>query len=430
MKTIRRKLLRLSNIPKDLDSVSSIDTAGEVPAESLGLREADVDRIWRSVRRLYRSGVHPGITLSVRYQGKVILSRGIGHATGNGPADRPDTAKVPATVDTPICLYSSSKAVTALLMHMLAEDGDINIMDPVAFYAPEFARKGKANITIHQILAHRGGIPGLPKSAVGEAFWDADHIWELLCDARPITTDGSKLAYHAMTGGFVLDRVVRTVTGGDMNDLIERKLRQPMNMKYFTYGIQPEHYGELAPTYATGPSPGPLLNAFVRRALGSDLDSIVELCNDRRFQEAVIPAGNLVCNASELSAFYQMMLNGGRWGRRRICAASTVARAVQEFGGRTFDRTLGVPIRYSAGLMLGDEPFGAWGAHSRDAYGHLGLINKFAWADPRRDLSVALLTTGLPLVSHHLVPLVNTIRAITGCVPLREPPAPFRLRSA
>ena len=144
----------------------------------------------------------------------------------------------------------------------------------------------------------------------------------------------------------------------------------------------------------------------------------------------MIPAGNLVCSADELSAFYQMMLNGGRWGRRRICAASTIARAVQEFGGRTFDRTLGVPIRYSAGLMLGDSPLGAWGAPSRYAYGHLGLINKFAWADPQRDLSVALLTTGLPLVSHHLVPLLNTLRAITNCVPLREPPPPFQLRSA
>ena len=64
--------------------------------------------------------------------------------------------------DTPVCLYSTSKGITALLMHMLAEDGLINIMDPVAFYAPEFAARGKHNITIHQILAHRGGIPGLP----------------------------------------------------------------------------------------------------------------------------------------------------------------------------------------------------------------------------------------------------------------------------
>lgn len=430
MKSIRNRLLRLSDIPRDLDSVSTIDKAAEVAPESVGLGADDIDHIWRQVRALYRSGTHPAITVSIRHEGKVIMSRAIGHASGNGPGEGSDAPKVLATPDTPICLYSSSKAVTAVLMHMLVEDGLINLMDPVAFYAPEFARNGKANITIHQILAHRGGIPGLPKGALLDVLWDEDKTWELLCDARPITTDGSKLAYHAITGGFVLDRVVRKVTGGNMNALIEHKLRQPMAMKYFTYGIEPKYSADLAPTYATGPRQGPLLTAMVKRALGADLNTVVDACNDPRFQSIPIPAGNLISSASELSAFYQMMLNGGKWGRRRICAESTVARAVQEFGGRTLDRTLGIPMRYSAGLMLGDTPVGAWGARSRYAYGHLGLINKFGWADPQRALSVALLTTGLPLISHHVVPLINTIRAISGVVPPGDTPPGFHLRSA
>jgi CubicO group peptidase (beta-lactamase class C family) len=74
-------------------------------------------------------------------------------------------------------------------------------------------------------------------------------------------------------------------------------------------------------------------------------------------------------------------------------------------------------MRYSAGLMLGDAPFGIWGPYSSRAFGHLGLINKFAWADPERELSVSLLTTGLPLVAHHILPLVNVIRAIGNRTP-------------
>ena len=431
MKRLRKRLFHLSDIPADVDSVITIDERSEVDPGQVGMSQDDVDEIWGNIVRLYKTGVHPGITVSIRRQGKILMSRGIGHALGNGPEDDATADKVLMTPATPVCLYSTSKGITALLMHMLVEDGLVNVMDPVAFYAPEFAANGKENITIHQILAHRGGIPGLPSDVPLETLWDEDKTWDLLCEAEPIMTDGSKLAYHAITGGFVLERVVRQVTGDNINAYIDKKIRQPMGMKYFTYGIEPEHQDKMAPTYATGPRPGLLLRAFLKRALGTpDIKTLESLCNDPRFQEAIIPAGNLVGTADEVSAFFQMMLNGGKWGRRRICAPSTVARAVQEFGNRSVDQTLLIPLRYSAGLMLGDEPFGIWGPDSRRAFGHLGLVNKFAWGDPERELSVAILTTGLPLVSHHIPPLINVIRSIGNRTPKVTGVKPFDLRTA
>lgn len=428
MEFLRKQVFHLSAMPRDLDSIITIDSARETDPQDVGMLHADVEKIWDNVIKVYRTGVHPAITVSLRRQGKIILSRAIGHARGNGPADSADGAKVLATPDTPMCLFSTSKAVTAVLMHMLAEDGLINVMDPVSFYAPEFARKGKGNITIHQILAHRGGIPGLPKDVPLDTLWDEDATWELLCDAEPITTDGSKLAYHAITGGFVLERVIRKVTGQNINAYIDRKIRQPMGMTHFTYGTPAEKLPELALNYATGPRPGLLLAAFIKRALGTDIVSLEETCNDPRFYQAIIPAGNLVSTADEITAFFQMMLNGGKWGRKRICAESTVLRAVQEFGKRTFDRTLLLPMRFSAGLMLGDEPFGVWGPHSGQAFGHVGLINKFAWADPQRELSAAILTSGIPLIAHHILPLANLMRSIGNLTPRREDIQPIALQ--
>jgi CubicO group peptidase (beta-lactamase class C family) len=430
MKLLRKHVFHLSEIPRDLDAVINIDTKQEIDPREVGLLQSDVDRIWDDIIKVYRTGVHPAITACVRHQGKVLLSRSIGHVRGNGPDDGPASEKVVATPDTPMCLYSTSKGITALLMHMLQEEGLINVSDPVAFYAPEFARKGKDNITIHQILAHRGGIPGLPKDVDIEVLWDEDQTWELLCDAEPIVTDGSKLAYHAITGGFVLERVIRKVTGDNINAYITKKIREPMGMKYFSYGIEPQYLDDLAATYATGPRPGPLMGAFIKRALGTDIVSLEQVCNDPRFQEAIIPAGNLAGTAEEASRFFQMMLNGGKWGRRRICSERTVARAVQEFGNRTLDRTLFIPMRFSAGLMLGDEPFGVWGPNTRQAFGHVGLINKFAWADPQRDLSAAVLTSGIPVIAHHIPALLNVMRGIANTIPLREDPTPFALRLA
>jgi CubicO group peptidase (beta-lactamase class C family) len=429
MKFLRKNVFHLSDIPRDLDAITTIDERREVDPQEVGLLHTDVERIWRNILDIYKTGVHPAITICIRHRGKVLMSRAIGHVRGNGPEDGPDSEKVPATPDTPMCLYSTSKGITALLMHMLQEDGLINVSDPVAFYAPEFARRGKDNITIHQILAHRGGIPGLPKDVAIETLWDEDATWDLLCDAEPIVTDGSKLAYHAITGGFVLERVVRKVTGDNINAYIQKKIREPMGMKYFSYGIEPEYADDLARTYATGPRPGPLLSRFIQRALGTDIESLEQVCNDPRFQEAIIPAGNLAGTAEEASRFFQMMLDGGKWGRRRICSATTVARATQEFGRRTVDRTLFIPMRFSAGLMLGDEPVGVWGPNTRYAYGHIGLINKFAWADPQRELSAAILTSGIPVIAHHLPPMLRMLRTIANTFPILEPePAPFVLQ--
>ena len=128
MKLLRKHVFHLSDIPRDLDSVINIDTKQEVDPREVGLLHSDVDRIWDDIIKVYRTGVHPAITACVRHQGKVLLSRSIGHVRGNGPDDGPASEKVVATPDTPMCLYSTSKGITALLMHMLQEFLEMELM--------------------------------------------------------------------------------------------------------------------------------------------------------------------------------------------------------------------------------------------------------------------------------------------------------------
>ena len=114
MKLLRKHVFHLSDIPRDLDSVINIDSKKEIDPHEVGLLQSDVDKIWDNIIKVYKTGVHPAITACIRHQGKVLLSRSIGHVSGNGPNDGPDTEKVVATPDTPMCLYSTSKGITAL----------------------------------------------------------------------------------------------------------------------------------------------------------------------------------------------------------------------------------------------------------------------------------------------------------------------------
>jgi len=78
-----------------------------------------------------------------------------------------------------------------------------------------------------------------------------------------------------------------------------------------------------------------------------------------------------------------------------------------------------MPMRFSAGMMLGGNPIGLWGQQSRYAFGHVGLINKLCWADAARDISVSLLNTGIPIVGHHIPALGKFIYTIAREFPLR-----------
>ncbi|WP_020409201.1 serine hydrolase domain-containing protein [Hahella ganghwensis] len=408
-----RRQFNLADISEPMDAVTTIDEKQEVVPECVDVTREGKARIWKAVEQLYHTGTQPAITLCIRRRGKILLNRGIGFAKGNGPGDLKHDHTLPATTETPVCLFSSSKAMTAILMHKLAEQGAINLMDPVSFYLPEFSKHGKQNITIHQILSHRGGIPGLPTRVPVETLYDNDEVWRLLCDAKPIAVDGAKLAYHAITGGFVLARVLEQVTGKSIQQYLDTHIRKPMRMKYFTYGIGKQQRQLVAKNYATGPNAPFPVSWAIKRALGASFPEAAAISNQAPWMDAVIPAANMYATAEEVSRFYQMLLDHGCWNGKQILKPVTVQRAIQEFGGCTFDRTMMIPMRYSAGLMLGGDPVGLYGPNTGKAFGHIGLINKFCWADPARQISVALLTTGLSLVSHHLPVLAMLLRQIS-----------------
>ena len=122
----------------------------------------------------------------------------IGHARGNGPDDGRETPKVPATTDTPFCVFSTSKAITALVVHLLQEHGALDIADRVADYIPEYAAHGKDDTTIAHVLAHRAGVPRLPEEVLDlDRVGDREFLIQAICEAKPFVKPGTLLAYHA-----------------------------------------------------------------------------------------------------------------------------------------------------------------------------------------------------------------------------------------
>ena len=406
-------LVTKCRVPASLEAVTSIARQQEVPPRDVGVAPEGVARIWSAVERLYSSGIHPAIQLCLRRRGQILINRAIGHASGNGPEDAPDAPKVLATPATPFNIFSASKAVTAMVVHLLDQRNLLRLDDPVCEYIPEFGVHGKQAITIRHVLTHRAGIPNLPPGAIElERLDDPDGIVQMLCEARPVSRPGRQLAYHAISGGFVLGEVVRRVTGKDIRAVLDTEIRKPLGFRWTSYGVQRRDLKRVATNYFTGPPPLPPLSTILNRALGVPFRETVQLSNDPRFLLGVIPAGNVITTADELSRFYQLLLNGGDLDGVQIFEPRTIRRATLEQSYLEIDFTLGFPFRYGMGFMLGGNWVSLYGADTPHAFGHLGFTNIVSWADPERQIAVTIMTSGKPLLYAQIYYAYDIVRQI------------------
>lgn len=405
--SLKSKILGTIRVPKDLAPLITRDFSGETAPGAAGMTEPDVAAIWASVLDLYRTGVYPGLSFSLRKNGRLLLHRAIGHSHGNGPGDPPDAENILMTPQTPVCQYSASKAVTAMMIHLLAERKAIDLHDPVKKYIPEFARNNKQDITLFHLISHHGGIPTPPADTDPEILYDQEAFVRLICRLKPTSPKGNSMAYHAITGGVILGEIVHRVTGGTLRTLLDESIRKPLGFRYFNYGVPDADIPRVAMNYHTGPPLVFPISYIARRALSVPWGEVVRISNQPRFMQVIIPAANLVATADEMALFYQLLLNGGELGGIRVFKPETVRLAVAPAAKMWFDGTMVVPMRYSAGLMLGASPVGMWGPYSEAAFGHVGFMNILCWADPSRNISVSLQTTGKTLIGTHLGPLAR-----------------------
>ena len=409
-------LLRRIRVPSDLEAVT--DVGEEADPSAAGVEAENVEAIWKSAVSWYRSGVHPAMQVCVRRNGEVILDRAIGHARGNGPGDDDDAEKVAATVETPFCVYSTSKAITAFVVHKLCERGLVDLDAPVADYIPGYERNRKDRVTIGHVLAHRSGVPNLPREALSlDRINDREFLAEALCDATPFARPGRTLAYHAVSGGYILAEVVFQVTGKDIREVLEEEFLDPLGFRWMNYGVAEADLGAVAVNYITGPPTAPPLSNLLSRALGTGLDELVEITNDPRFMTGIVPAANTITNANELSRFFEVMRRGGELDGVRVIETETVRRALIERSHLEIDFSLGFPTRFSYGLMLGAQILSLYGRDTQHAFGHLGFTNMLAWADPERGISVAVLNNGKPIVYPELYRFLGTMQKVTSEMP-------------
>lgn len=403
-----------ARITGPLDEVTRVAEEGE--PDLAGMNDADIAAIWKATEGWYRTATQPFVSLCIRRRGQTVLHRSLGHSHGDwsraGIAN--NERAVVGPVETPVCAFSASKALTAMLIHGLAEDGLLDLDQTVAHYLPQFAVHGKERITISDVLTHGAGMPRLPENLPPETMFDYDGVVDLVLSNPPQYRPGSTTAYHAISGGYVLSALSDKVTGRSLNQLLRKRIVLPLGLSSLRYGATLNQQAKVATNYNTGHDLPRPLSAVVEKALASDWNSVVATSNEAGFLNTIVPAGNVIGNAHDWCVLMELMRNGGEFNEQRVFKEATVQRALQVKRRTLFDRTLCMPMQYSEGFMCGATPASIFGPMTASAFGHLGFINIFCWADPQRHTSVALMSTGKSLIGAHLAELGRLIWVINS----------------
>lgn len=375
------------------------------------------EAVWQVALDYYRSGVSPLVGLCIHDQyGNVIINRNIGHLDGS-------QSQV-ADINTPICLFSVSKMVTAVLLHKLVELGKLSLSDTVTTYIPDYRGDGREHTTITDLLTHHGGIPRI-EGTNGERIdpnqgFDRAAIMETVCNVPLKSEQGTIMSYHAISAGYLLGTIVEQVGEDSLENLLQTYICQPMNMDCMHYGLPEHKRPHAAKHHLTGFEPKFGADLYLDHFLSGGLETIVSFSNDERFYSAFCPAANVFTTTEQASRFMFMLLNQGRYGRQQILAPSSVSALRHAPHGWRMDYSLLIPMRYGQGVMRGGSPVGLFGPFSAKSFGHIGFSNILCWADPKRGISVSFMNTGKAVLGTHLPALANLTRVINKVFKLKN----------
>jgi CubicO group peptidase (beta-lactamase class C family) len=173
----------------------------------------------------------PGLALAVVKDGTVV------HAAGHGLAKRRGDAITP---DTMFHLASCGKQLTGLGLAMLAEDGKLDLDDPMARHIPALGGFD-LKVTIRRLLHHTSGIRDLYDDegardvlARCTRATNADMIRTYADLGCPMATDGTKPgdAFSYSNSGYeLLGAVIERVSGQMYRDFFQARVFDRLGMK-------------------------------------------------------------------------------------------------------------------------------------------------------------------------------------------------------
>jgi len=331
----------------------------------------------------------------------------------------------PWTEDTIVLIWSATKGMgSACLLHVLQQH-KIDIERRVWDFWPEFAQAGKEPITLGQLLSHQAGLAALDRKV---DLLDYAAVIDALAKQEPNWPPGTAHGYHVRTFGFLVDELVRRISGIKLAEYWRKSFAGPLGLDLWI-GLPEKENARVATMYApkagkqpepkdrqSGPPVGrsrPVASSdfytdlatkgtFAHKVFTSPFGlNAISAMNKPEIRALPIVSFGGIGSASALAKFYAILANGGRMDGREFFSESTIAWMTNTLTDGT-DRVFQIPTAFSAGFMKdsrgarenltalsGQVSKRAIFGTSPSAFGHPGAGGSHAFADPQNGISFA-----------------------------------------
>jgi CubicO group peptidase (beta-lactamase class C family) len=346
-----------------------VEIAGFAPARFAAVKDA--------FAASFAAGEELGARFTLVEAGEVVLD------VWAGWADRKRTVAWDERTLAPV--FSTTKAVAALMIARLVDQAKLDYGQTVASVWPEFAQAGKDRVTVEQAISHQAGLPGFPEP-MDPALWaDWDAICARLAAMAPMWPPGTASGYHPVTVGYIAGEIFRRVDGRTIGTAFREDIGEPYGLDLWI-GLAEGTEDRVAELQRPNALPDfGEVNAATRAAFLEPWSSAAgkAAAGYRRME---VPSTNGYATAGALARLMGALANDGWLDGGEILSPALIAEASRE-RIRGQDLVLPYVMSWGAGFMRNPPNF-PWGPGG-SAFGHSGWGGACAFADPERRLGGA-----------------------------------------
>ncbi|MGZ6950416.1 MAG: serine hydrolase domain-containing protein, partial [Ilumatobacteraceae bacterium] len=304
--------------------------------------------------------------------------------------------------DTIVNFYSVGKALIALLVLQLVDDGQIGLDDPIASVWPEFGVGGKHRATVRHALCHRAGVPAIRERLTNDDLWNWDRMTAALAATDAWWEPGTRHVYHTNTYGHLVGEILRRATG-DMPGTRLRNVAGPLDADLW-WGVPEADLPRCADVIW---APAQAMNAVDFADLSGEPLMIAlgyfnppgysstDVVNTPEWRRAQVPSTNGHGSATGIARLYAALLEPGRLLSPELLAEATRPQS------EGYCPVLGEETTFGLGFKptVPRRPFGP----NPRSFGHFGTGGAVGFADP--DARVAF-----GYVMNHVIPRWQSTR--------------------
>ncbi|KAI8991551.1 beta-lactamase/transpeptidase-like protein [Mycotypha africana] len=151
----------------------------------------------------FRKGLDVGAGLSVYVDGQQVID------LYGGWRDR--EKGIEYTNETIQMVFSSTKALSAIIIAQMVDQGILDYDEKISTYWPEFAQGNKENVTLMDLMRHTAGVGGFDLPLNYSVATDPERFAQFLA-AQPHNFNGTPIhSYHAISQGWYQNEILKRV---------------------------------------------------------------------------------------------------------------------------------------------------------------------------------------------------------------------------